>query len=136
MIQPRVEKIPILALGSSVSTPEGGIEAEAVVVKDFSDLVNNYNYSVQGKIVIYNYKYTDYWKQVNYRVQGAYHAAVYGAVAVLVRSVTPFSLRTLHTGMTHYRSNVTKIPAIAIAAEDAHMFQRYQVKLMNELLLF
>lgn len=127
MIYPRKAKVPITALGTSVGT-NGVIEADVVVVKSFSDLQNNYNSSVKGKIVVFNYEYTTYWKQVNYRIHGPFWAAKYGAVAALIRSVTPFSLKTPHTGMTHYRRGIPKIPAIAITVEDAHLFQRFQVR--------
>lgn len=130
MVFPRRSKVPILALGTSVSTPKEGIEAEVVVVHSFSDLINNYNNSVKGKIVVFNYVYTTYWKQVNYRIHAPFIAAKYGAIAALIRSVTPFSLRTLHTGMTHYRDGYEKIPALAITVEDAHMFQRFQVSFL------
>ena len=38
MIQPRLEKLKILGLGSSIGTPSKGIIAKAVVVRSFDEL--------------------------------------------------------------------------------------------------
>jgi Zn-dependent M28 family amino/carboxypeptidase len=59
-----------------------------------------------------------------YRVAGASRAAVLGAAAVLVRSITPFSLRTPHTGTLIYSEKAPKIPAAAITVEDAEAIHR------------
>jgi carboxypeptidase Q len=45
-------------------------------------------------------------------------------VAVLVRSVGPAGLRLPHTGGLEYAANAPKIPAAAIASEDADRLQR------------
>lgn len=63
---------------------------------------------------------------VEYRVWGASHAAKYGAVGALVRSVTPQSISSVHAGIMHYDPNYPKIPVAAITMEDAQMFQRMQ----------
>jgi carboxypeptidase Q len=61
---------------------------------------------------------------VQYRTQGASRAARYGAVAALVRSITPVSLQTPHTGAMNYDPQQPKIPAAAITIEGAEMLQR------------
>jgi carboxypeptidase Q len=61
---------------------------------------------------------------VQYRSSGAERAAKYGAVAALVRSVTSFSISSVHTGMQYN----TQIPIAAITVEDAEMFQRMQAR--------
>lgn len=63
---------------------------------------------------------------VEYRVWGASHAAKYGALGALVRSVTPESISSVHAGIMHYDNNYKKIPVAAITLEDAQMFQRMQ----------
>lgn len=126
MLQPRVKKIVILGFGSSVSTPRGGILAEAIVVKSFAELEALDRTKVQGKIVVFNEPYVSYGETVIYRTLGASKAARKGAVATLVRSITPFSIYAPHTGAQYYENNVTKIPTAAITLEDADLLQRLQ----------
>uniref|UniRef100_A0A2H1W0X3 Carboxypeptidase Q n=1 Tax=Spodoptera frugiperda TaxID=7108 RepID=A0A2H1W0X3_SPOFR len=126
MVQPRFKKIAILGFGSSVSTPSGGINAEVIVVRSFAELEKLDRTKVQGKIVVFNEPYVSYGETVIYRTQGASKAARKGAVATLVRSITPFSIYAPHTGAQYYESNVTKIPTAAITLEDADLLQRLQ----------
>src|SRR5262249_36021852 len=58
------------------------------------------------------------------RSQGPSRAARAGAVAMLVRAVGPTGLRTPHTGALQYASDAPRIPAAAIATEDADRLQR------------
>uniref|UniRef100_A0A6P7FLG6 Carboxypeptidase Q n=1 Tax=Diabrotica virgifera virgifera TaxID=50390 RepID=A0A6P7FLG6_DIAVI len=125
MLSPRRTNIPVLTLGGSVSTSANGVEAEAIVVKDFDDLDRVFE-KVKGKIVVYNYEYVNYFANVEYRSNGPSKAAKYGAIATLIRSVTPFSLNTLHTGLTEYEDSIPKIAAASITIEDARMLQRIQ----------
>lgn len=93
---------------------------------------------MKNKIVVFNEKYTTYGETVEYRSKSASYAAHYGALAVLIASVTPFSLDTPHTGMQSYMDNVTQIPAACITHADAHMLARMQkrkTKLVIKLLM-
>ncbi|HEY6062465.1 MAG TPA: M20/M25/M40 family metallo-hydrolase, partial [Chitinophagaceae bacterium] len=56
---------------------------------------------------------------VKYRGQGPSRAAKYGAVAVIVRSMSHSTDNNPHTGATRYDTAYAKIPAVAIGLRDA-----------------
>ncbi len=113
----------MLGLGNSIGTPPEGLTAEAVVVRNFDEL-EALGEKVRGKIVVYNAPFTTYGQTVGYRGSGASRASKYGAVAAIVRSVTPTSLQTPHTGALRYSDESPKIPAAAVTIEGAEMLQR------------
>ena len=125
LLSPVEKKLHMLGLGLSVGTPPGGITADAVVVPTF-DALAKLGKSVAGKIVVYNAPYVNYGQTVAYRGAGASRAADLGAVAVLVRSITPLAMQTPHTGALQYAASSPKIPAAAITIEDAMMLDRMQ----------
>ena len=125
LLLPREQNLPLLGLGGSIATPPAGITADVVVVSSFSDLTSKASRAA-GKIVLYDVPFTSYGETVQYRARGAVEAAKVGAVASLVRSVTPYSMRTPHTGGMSYDSTVRRIPAAAITVEDAQMMHRMQ----------
>jgi len=123
---PRHQELPMLGLGGSVGTPPGGIEAEVLVVSSFEELGSRAALA-RDRVVLFDVPFTNYGQTVAYRARGANEAARVGAVAVLIRSVGPFGMRTPHTGaMAAYDSAVRRIPAAAITAEDAAMLRRMQ----------
>ena len=125
MVEPGPQALTILGLGRSVGTPAGGITAEVVAVSSFGELDSLPAEAVRGKIVLYDVPFTTYGETVRYRGTGARRAAARGAVAVLVRSVGPVSLRTPHTGaMQTYVDSLPKIPGAAVTIEDATMIHR------------
>jgi carboxypeptidase Q len=123
MLTPRPQQLPMLGLGNSIGTPAEGITAEAVTVRNFAEL-DRIGEGVRGKIVVYNAPFTTYGATVVYRLQGASRAARYGAVAALVRSITPASLQTPHTGGMQYDAAQPRIPVAAITIESAELLQR------------
>ena len=125
LVSPRSQNLPMLGLGGSIATPPGGITAEVLVVNSFSDLTAKAA-QARGKIVLFDAPFTNYGETVQYRARGAIAAAQAGAVAALVRSVTPYAMRTPHTGGMAYDSAVRRIPAAAITVEDAQMLHRLQ----------
>jgi carboxypeptidase Q len=123
MLTPVTTRLSMLGLGNSVATPAEGVSGEIVVVRDFAEL-DALGERVRGKIVVYNAPFVNYGATVQYRTTGASRAARYGAVAMLVRSITPVSLQTPHTGAMNYDPQQPKIPAAAITIEGAEMLQR------------
>lgn len=123
LVAPREKDLPMLGLGGSVGTPEGGIEAEVMVVSSYEELKEKAN-EAEGKIVLYDVPFTSYGQTVRYRTGGAVEAAKVGAVASLIRSVGPYSMQTPHTGNSHYEEGVEKIPHAALTLEDAAMIHR------------
>jgi len=95
MTVPRPLKLTMLGLGNSIGTPAEGITADVVVARNFAEL-DALGEKVRGKIVLYNVPFTNYGATVQYRGSGPSRAARYGAVAALVRSVTPVSLQSPH----------------------------------------
>jgi Zn-dependent M28 family amino/carboxypeptidase len=65
-----------------------------------------------------------YGRTVIYRHSGPSRAAKLGAVAVLVRSITPLALQLPHTGSMEYSADAPQIPAAAVTIEDATLMQR------------
>jgi hypothetical protein len=118
--------LDVLALGNSNGTGPKGITAPVVLIKSFEELEKRKD-EVKGKIVFYNYKFNSrfvltfqsYGDAVRYRGQGASRASKYGAVAVLVRSMTHATDNNPHTGGMNYNDSFPKIPALAVGIQDA-----------------
>ena len=125
LIEPRRQELPMLGLGGSIATPPEGITAEVLVVGSFDELEQRAA-EARGKIVLFDAPFTTYGETVRYRSQGAIAAARAGAVASLIRSVTPYSMKTPHTGGMSYSDDVPRIPHAAITVEDAMLLHRMQ----------
>ena len=95
-----------------------------MAVSSFTELMQLGRERVQGKIVLYNEEYRGYGPARVYRSTGASRAAALGAVAALVRSVTPLAMQAPHTGEMSYDPAQPKIPAAAVSVEDAIMLAR------------
>jgi carboxypeptidase Q len=123
---PVSQKLALAALGESVATPEGGIEAEVIGVKSFEDLQARKT-EVDHKIVFFDVPTertkdgSGYGKSVVYRSEGPSRAARLGAAAVLVRSIGTDVNRLPHTGALQYAEGTPKIPAAALSIPDADL---------------
>lgn len=126
------QKVVLTALGGSVATPKDGLIAEVVVANDFDELQALGRERVKGKIVLFNEKFDQrladnglagaaYGQAVVYRGAGPSAAARLGAVAAIVRSVGGADFRLPHTGAFRYAEEAPRIPAAAVAAEDADL---------------
>lgn len=121
-----IPPLQVLALGNSVGSDPKGITAPVLEVASFDDLETKKD-QVKGKIVFYNYAFNptfiktfySYGDAVKYRGQGASRAAKYGALAVIVRSMTHSTGNLPHTGAMSYNDSFPRIPALAIGLQDA-----------------
>lgn len=136
-----IKQLNVLALGGSVSTPENGLIANVIEVKSFDELKLKAS-DIKGKIVFFSRAidqglintFSGYGQAVDQRVYGAIEAAKYGAVGVVIRSVTTKFDNVPHTGVMLYVDSLPKIPAAAIGYTDSD-FLSEQLKLNPNLLL-
>jgi hypothetical protein len=122
--------LDVLALGNSYGSVQTygakGITAEVLAVADFAELEKRKD-EVKGKIVYYNYAFNPtyvtpgqaYGETGVYRRNGASRAAKYGAVGVMIRSLTGSTDNNPHTGSMAYNDSFPKIPAVALGLKDA-----------------
>ena len=120
------KELDVLALGNSMGSGSKGVTGDVIEVKSFEDLDAKKDL-VKGKIVFYNYKFNptfirtfqSYGDANKYRGGGPSAAAKYGAVGVIVRSMSHSTDNNPHTGATRYDTAYAKIPAVAIGLQDA-----------------
>jgi hypothetical protein len=121
------QEVNICALGSSVATPPGGLNAEIIEVNDFDQLKKLGKKGIEGKIVFFNRifdptrisTFDGYGDVVAYRWSGPSKAAEFGAVGTVCRSCTPDINDVPHTGGMGYDDQFQKIPCCAISTKDA-----------------
>lgn len=118
--------LDVLALGNSLGTGGKPLVAEVVAVQDFDEMEAKKD-QLKGKIVYFNNQFNptniqtfkSYGEAGQYRRSGPSRAAKYGAVGVMIRSLTEATDNNPHTGTTGYDEAYPKIPAIALGNEDA-----------------
>ncbi len=114
------------ALGNSMGS-HAPIMAPILAVANFEELEKRKE-EVKGKIVYYNYGFNpanvnpgkSYGETGVYRRNGASRAAKYGAVGVMIRSLTEATDNHPHTGAMAYNDSFPKIPAVALGIDDAN----------------
>jgi hypothetical protein len=125
--------LAITALGLSVGTGEKGITSKVIEVHDFDELKSLGLQGIQGKIVFFNRPFNEklinsfaaYGGAVNQRTSGPSEASRYGAIAVIVRSMTQSLDNFPHTGVTRYADSINKIPAVAVSTLDADLLSKW-----------
>ncbi|MEJ7735965.1 MAG: M20/M25/M40 family metallo-hydrolase [Chitinophagaceae bacterium] len=123
--------LDVLALGNSMGTGNKGVRASLMLINNFDELEKRRE-EVKGKIVFFNHpfnpKYLEpgqaYGESGVYRRSGPGRASRYGAVAVLIRSLTGSVDNNPHTGSTVYDSLYAKIPCAAMGLQDADNLAR------------
>ena len=123
--------VNVCALGGSIPTPSSGIKANVIEVKSFKELESLGKKNIKNKIVFFNRPmqkelintFDSYSNAVNQRYDGARIASKYGALAVIVRSLTLKLDDVPHTGVMSY-GNIpikSRIPAMAISTNGADL---------------
>lgn len=126
-------KLSFCALGGSVGTPPEGVEADVVEATSLES-VDALGEKAKGKILLI-WKVMErasegsgYGATVPIRSNGASRAAKVGALAVVIRSVGTSNARFPHTGALNYAEGVPRIPAAALAVQDADLLHSYLSK--------
>jgi carboxypeptidase Q len=122
----------VCALGNSVGTGPSGVLANVVEVKNFEDLKALGTKNITGKIVFFNRPmestninaFAAYGNAVDQRVFGASEAAKFGAIAMIVRSMSQNIEDYPHTGTLVYKADASKIPAIAVSTKHAELLSK------------
>ena len=122
----KAQSLDVLALGNSQGTGGKWVNAKVILINSFDELEQR-KADVKGNIVFYNYKFNPrfvrtfqaYGDANRYRGQGPSRAARYGAVGVIVRSMSHAADNNPHTGGTNYHDSFPKIPAFAVGLQDA-----------------
>jgi len=125
--------VNVCALGLAIGTGSKGIEAEIVEVKSFEELRELGSKNISGKIVFFNKEldpklfdtFRAYGGAAFQRSSGPAEAAKYGAIGVVVRSLTSSIDEFPHTGVTRYIEGVNPIPAIAICTKHANVLSKW-----------
>lgn len=132
LVAPRRVALHVLGLGGTVGTPAGGLTAPVLVVRTFDDLRARAA-EARGRIVLFDIPWdtaldpsSAYDALTSYRYRAPAAAARVGAVGVLIRSLTPVSMQSPHTGGTAYDSASRRLPIAAVSVEDAAMLHRMQ----------
>ena len=123
--KPTIQKLEVLALGNSLGS-NGLIEAELLAVANFDELEKRKD-EVKGKIVYFNSEFDAtlvqtfkaYGASGVYRRSGPSRAAKYGAVGVMIHSLSSAPDNAPHTGAMVYDEAQPKIPAVALGPNDA-----------------
>ena len=122
------KNVPVCALGFSVATPKNGVTAEVIEVKNLAE-ARALGDKAKGKIVFFNGAFDNtlintfsaYGGCVGQRVRGASVVGPFGALGVIVRSMTNSVDDYPHTGTMGY-GDIPKdqyIPAAAISSRAA-----------------
>jgi carboxypeptidase Q len=127
-----VIELNVCALGNSVGTGPSGILANVIEVKTFDDLKVLGTKNLMGKIVFFNRPmeatrinaFSAYGSAVDQRVFGASEAAKYGAIGMIVRSMSLDLEDYPHTGTLVYKTDAPKIPAVAVSTKHAELLSK------------
>ena len=134
LVAPLEVTLVMLALGNSVATPVGGIQAEVAWYADLAALKADRSDRARGRIVFVDQKTerardgSGYGAAVPARISGASEAAKRGALAYGLRSIGTDRDPVAHTGAMNYEIGVPRIPAFAVSVPDADTLAALQAE--------
>ena len=127
----RPQRLVAAALGHSLPTPAGGIEADIVFFDGLESLMAAPVGSLTGKIAMVDggqmvrmQDGSGYGPLSRLRGLGPTEAAKRGALAFVMRSAGSDEHRMPHTGTTRYVEGKVPLPAFALSAPDADQIAR------------
>lgn len=128
----KIKVVAIAALGGSVGTPAAGITAGVIEVRSLAEVEQLGEAAIKGKIVFFNRPmdprfietFLAYGGAGDQRRSGPSQAAKFGAVGVIVRSLTTAYDDYPHTGGTAYQEGIPQIPAAAISTVGAETLSK------------
>jgi hypothetical protein len=130
IVAPAPQRLVVTALGGSVATPAGGIDAEVALFRTWAEFLAAPPQSLTGKIAVVTQRMVraedggGYGAANPIRRAGPAEAAKRGAIAYLHRSLGTDNHRLAHTGATNYTADAPRIPAAALANPDADQLER------------
>lgn len=139
--KPIIKKLDAAALGNSIGSMKPVI-ASVIVIENFEELERRQT-EIKGKIVFFNAGFNvtniktgkSYGETGIYRRNGASRAAKYGAVGIIIRSLTEATDNHPHTGNMTYNDSFPKIPAVAIGLDDANYLSNVAKKMVTKISL-
>jgi carboxypeptidase Q len=119
------KKLAVMALGNSLASKRL-VTGDVMAVADFAELEKR-KAEVKGKIVYFNSLLDPdivqtgkaYEEAYRYRSEGPSLAAKYGAIGVMIHSLSTAEDNEPQTGVMEYNDSFPKIPAIALGPNDA-----------------
>lgn len=131
IVGPHPQPLAIAALGHSLPTPAGGVEAEIVRFGSLEDLQAAPAGALAGKIafvdsgqLIANQDGSGYGPLSRIRGMGPGEAGKKGALAFVMRSAGSDEHRMPHTGTTRYVDGQVPLPSFSLSAPDADQLSR------------
>jgi carboxypeptidase Q len=127
VVEPYPQPLVVTMLGGSPATPPDGLEAEAVLLETWQDLLDSPAGSLSGRIAVLLHETPrtqtggGYGATASMRFDGPAEAEARGAVAFVIRSLGTHDHRFAHTGAT--RTGVG-IPSFAVSPPDAEQLAR------------
>ncbi len=121
------------AFGPSVATQKNGLKTGIIEVSSIQELESLGRENIEGRILFYNTPMNNaypnpldaYVEARMLRFKGTSRAAEYGALGVIMRSLTTSIDEFPHTGSIVYDPDFERIPAVALSSKDSELLSSF-----------